>query len=163
MTVSSGAIIEQPIASTNFIRRETAVSIVVNVALSLFFFLLIFGVSAPATVGGVGGYIFDFVPQGFMIGLMATLVPAMIAKRALRLGKVSPLKGERTHARLALRAAAWGLAAAGIGSVIAATTTTALELSKIDWMPALAAKLVFGGLVALVVTPPGLRIALSAR
>ncbi|QOV93645.1 hypothetical protein [Novosphingobium sp. ES2-1] len=59
-----------------YIRRETAVSIAVNVALSAAFFIAVFGTGRDVPVWSVGGYVFDFAPQGFMIGLMATLVPA---------------------------------------------------------------------------------------
>jgi hypothetical protein len=60
-----------------YIRRETAVSIAINVALSATFFIAVFGTGRDVPVWSVGGYVLDFAPQGFMIGLMATLVPRL--------------------------------------------------------------------------------------
>jgi hypothetical protein len=74
-----------------YIRRETGVSMVINAVLTLAFFLIVFGRSGPVPVWGVGAYVFDFVPQGFMIGLMGSLVPGALAGKARRAGKVAAL------------------------------------------------------------------------
>ena len=145
-----------------YLIRETLVSVVINTALSLAFFLLVFGRRDPVTVWGVGNYVFDFIPQSFMIALMSTLVPGLLAIRRRRAGLV-----ERTAPpkwlprRLVPRALVAGLLAAVIGTGVVAILLGALGLQTLEWTLALAFKLAYGGTLAAVVTPPTLRAALA--
>jgi len=146
---------------TAYIRRETLVSVIINSAFSLVFFGLVFGFRRQVTVWGVGGYVFDFGPQAFMIALMATLVPGTIARRAVSAGRMAPWP-----TRLPLPHTLWltalllalGSAAVAVGC---ATATLAL-IGRTQLAPAaaLAAKLLFGAALAAIITPIGLRVAL---
>lgn len=73
----------------SYIRRETGVSIVINSVLSLLFFFLVFGMDDPIPVWGMGQWVFDFLPQSFMIALMSTLVPGYLTAKKLKAGQLS--------------------------------------------------------------------------
>lgn len=147
-----------------YIRRETAVSIVINVALSAAFFLAVFGAEGLVPVWGVGGYVFDFGPQGFMIGLMAALVPGMLARKALASGKVVRVAGKSgLPAAVLPRAILCGALGAAVGVAASALLLWAGGATQLEWLPALLAKLSFGAVLALIVTPAGLRAELTKR
>jgi hypothetical protein len=65
-----------------YLARETAISGVINGVLSLGFFMVLFRDLDPVPVWGARSFVFDFAPQSFAIGLMATLVPGLLAVRA---------------------------------------------------------------------------------
>lgn len=142
-----------------YIRRETAVSIVINLVLSALFFMAVFGRSGSVPVWGVGSYVFDFGPQGFMIALMATLVPGLLARKARTSGKVVAMGGAaRLPANIAVRAMFCGLLGAATGMAGSALVLAPWGVTHLDWLTALLAKLAFGGTLAAVVTPAGLQI-----
>lgn len=146
-----------------YIRRETGVSMVINAVLTLAFFLLVFGRGGAAVpVWGVGAYVFDFVPQGFMIGLMGSLVPGALAGKARRAGKVAALGvASPWPANLILRSLLLALCGALAGVVLSGAALTLLGLAQLPWGTGLAAKLVWAGLLAAMVTPVSLRKALA--
>lgn len=147
-----------------YIRRETAVSIAINVALSATFFIAVFGTGRDVPVWSVGGYVFDFAPQGFMIGLMATLVPGLLARKARAAGKVRSLDSKSRLPAAALpRAILCGLLGAASGVAGAAAVLILTGTTQLGWLPALLAKLAFGAALALVVTPAGLHAELTRR
>jgi hypothetical protein len=147
-----------------YVLRETAISVAVNVTLSGVFFLVIFGLADRIPVWGFGAYVFDFVPQGFMIGLMATIVPGALARKALRQGRIEPSPPQSAApSSLVLRALALGFLAAGIGTIGAATVTALFGANSVDWWSALVMKLVFAGALAATVTPLGLRKVFAER
>jgi hypothetical protein len=152
------------IAPGPYIRRETAISIVINTVLSLGFFLLVFGSADAVPVWGVGAYAFDFVPQSFMIALMSTLVPGLLTASRLRAGAVGRLDApSRWPAALVPRAILLAIVSVVVGAGLAALGLLALGADAVPWGPALAAKLVFGAALAAVITPIGLRAALASR
>lgn len=59
------------------VRRETALCVVISIAISAVVFALVFGFSGPTSVRGLRGFAFDFVPQTFMVALMGSAVPAL--------------------------------------------------------------------------------------
>lgn len=146
-----------------YIRRETGVSVVINAMLTLGFFLVAFGRDgAPVPVWGIGAYVFDFVPQGFMIGLMASLVPGALAGKALRSGKVAAVEAPSAlPSGLVLRSLLMAMCGAAAGVAISAGLLAALGLDQLPWGAALAFKLVWAVALAVIVTPAGLRAALA--
>ncbi|MFN4134282.1 MAG: hypothetical protein ACK4G2_01405 [Novosphingobium sp.] len=150
--------------ATAYIRRETLISIAINVMLSAGFFLAVFGLRGPVPVWGSGGYVLDFGPQGFMIGLMAALVPGILARKALAAGKVMAMDGTSAlPGAIAVRAVVCGLTGAAAGVAASAIALWAIAASSIDWLAALIAKLLFGAMLAAIVTPAGLRAELVRR
>jgi len=65
-----------------YMMRETIVSAIVNGVISTGIFLIIFGGIDPIPVWGIGSYAFDLVLQSFVVGLMASLVPGLLARKA---------------------------------------------------------------------------------
>jgi hypothetical protein len=147
-----------------YIRRETAISVVINTVLSLGFFLAAFGSTDPVPVWGIGAYAFDFVPQSFMIALMSTLVPGALTARRLRAGAVGRLDTtSRLPVALLPRSILVAVVSLVLGAGLAALALTALGLDAIPWTPALAVKLAFGAALAALITPIALRAALASR
>ncbi|NBC35954.1 hypothetical protein GTZ99_05225 [Novosphingobium sp. FSY-8] len=146
-----------------YIARETRVSIAINTVLSLVFFVAVFGLSGPVMVWGAGHYVFDFGPQAFMIGLMATLVPGALAAKARRSGNVEAYPTPSRLPRLLMvRALLLGAASAVAAVALAAAVLMLAGATQLPLIPALAAKLVFGAALAAYITPIGLKAALAA-
>lgn len=145
-----------------FILRETLVSIAINTVLSIGFFLLVFGRTNPVPLWGMGHWVFDAIPQSFMIALMGTLVPGMMAGKALRAGNLAVHGMPKPFSRLAIRALATALVAAAVGLLLAALVAQLSGLASLSWMAALAIKAVYGAALAAIVTPLSLRAALAA-
>lgn len=153
-----------------YLRIETGLSIAINMVLSLVFFLIMFGLAPSIPVAGIGGYAFDFLPQSFMIALMSTLMPGIITAGRIRGGHIrgahirgAPVAGDAQSVGALIRRSV--LAAAGallIGFVIAAVLLAVATGAMLPWGWALAAKLLYDGLLAAIVTPIGLRGALRA-
>ncbi len=74
------------------IKRETRLSITINVVLSLAFFQLVFGFSGMVKVWDVGAYAIDFLTQSLMIALMSTLVPVSLIAKKLATNEVKPIE-----------------------------------------------------------------------
>lgn len=124
----------------SMIFRETAISALVNITLSIVFFVAVFGLHAPVARAAFG---FDFLPQAFMVSLMGTLVPSLLLRRKL---------GGAPGA-IVLRCAAialCGTVMAGGGAYLACAMTGTQAVAP---TPALILKALFGGLLSLVVTP----------
>ncbi|HUD94686.1 hypothetical protein [Sphingobium sp.] len=146
-----------------YVRRETAISIAINAALSLAFFLAIFGLDRPIPPWGVGGWVFDFMPQGFMIALMSVLVPGIIAGRKLRSGRLVATPSSSLLPRhLVARAILLAITSALAGSALVATFVWIGGVQMLTPLAALLFKVGYGAGLAAIITPPSLRTALSA-
>ncbi|HXH16629.1 MAG TPA: hypothetical protein VNJ10_10930 [Sphingomonas sp.] len=152
--------VRDPSPRKAYLRTETAISIVINAVLSLGFFLLAFGLapSTPVPVAGLGGYAVDFLPQSFMIALMSTLMPGIITAGRIRAGRIGG-QAQSTGALLR-RSVLTAVAAMLVGIAIAAILLVVATKAALPWGPALFAKILYGGLLAAIVTPIGLRHAL---
>ncbi|RZM05464.1 MAG: hypothetical protein EOP68_18110 [Sphingomonas sp.] len=131
------------------IRRETAISVAINIGLSIAFYVALFGLAAPAAPVALGR---DCVPQAFMVTLMGTLVPGLLTRREVG----------GPAAAIVVRAIGNALAAAvlaGGGALLLLAQAT----SPIAPTVALAVKAVFGGVLAAIVTPAALRAVLARR
>ncbi|MBC2670189.1 MHYT domain-containing protein [Novosphingobium piscinae] len=145
-----------------YIRRETLVSVVINTVLSAAAFWLVFRGQDPVQVWGLGYWVFDFIPQSFMIALMSTLVPGAIAGRAVRAGRIRPAGAPgRLPGNLVVRALLMAVLGVVLGTAAVAGLAGLAGLSALSPSAALALKMVYGALLALIVTPLGLRRALS--
>lgn len=150
-------------AAGPYVRRETAISVSINVVLSLAFFLLVFGRRDPIPVWGMGQYVFDFLPQSFMIALMSSVVPGLLAMKRRRSGLVAQASAATwLPRRLLTRGLLVGLMAALLGTGLVALVFSALDAEVIALSTALGLKLLYGGGLAAIVTPPTLRAALAA-
>jgi len=145
-----------------YILRETIISMVINTAFSLGFFLLVFPIGTPVRVWGLGALAFDALPQSAAIAAMSTLVPGAIAMRQVRQGRIARLEHSALPRNLWLRALVMALAAMVLGGAVSGGVLLALGLPAIPWTAALIGKLAYGAALAGIVTPPTLRAALAA-
>lgn len=136
------------------IRREAAISFVVNGVLSLAFFLGVFG-TAPRPLGWMApdNLALDFVPQSIAVALMSALVPALIARK--RLGNAPALRP------ILIRAALFALAGAVLGGFLAFSIGTA-AFPAIGWAMALMMKIAYGGALGVLVATLALRPLVSS-
>lgn len=72
-----------------YIAREAKVSAAINGILSLGFGFVALGEYPDVPAWGFPGFVADSVPQGFMVGLMGALVPALLMRRAVAAGRIS--------------------------------------------------------------------------
>ena len=148
---------------TTYIRRETGVSIVINSVLSALFFWLVFGGVNPVPVWGMGNWVFDFLPQSFMIALMSTLVPGALTAKAIRAGKIrGDGKANWLPGNLLGRAILLAILSAIGGATLVSLLAKVAGVTEIAWATALGLKVAYGAMLAIIVTPPGLRRALAA-
>lgn len=147
-----------------YIRKETQISMLINGVLSLVFFLIVFGRSAPVPVWGVGNWVFDYLPQSFMITLMSTLVPGALTVKRVKSGVLKPAPyNSRLPSSFAARAILLAVITAPLGTAVIALATRLAGLEVIGWMPALALKVMYGAVLGAIITPIGLRAALRQR
>jgi hypothetical protein len=154
------AAVRDPSLRKAYLRTETAISIVINAVLSLGFFWLVFGFAPFVPVAGLGGYAVDFLPQSFMIALMSTLMPGIITAGRIRAGRIGG-QAQSTGALLR-RSVLTAVVAMLVGITIAAILLVISTEAALPWGPTLFAKILYGGLLAAIVTPIGLRYALRA-
>jgi hypothetical protein len=146
-----------------YIAIETAISIVINVAISALFMLAVFGGATSIDLWGRRGLALDFVPQTFMISAMSILVPTLLTRRRIRAGvlvrRTPPPPPILRHltARIILLALFFTLTLGGIGILALALTWT----GPLRFWQAFPIKLLYGAMVALIATPVGLSIALT--
>jgi hypothetical protein len=146
------------VAASNYLARETLVSAAINAAISVGFFLLIFGGVDPVPVWGAGNYAFDFVPQSFAVGLMATLVPGLLCRKAIaeaRIAGVSarPAGAGSVVARAVFNAVLSVLAGAGLWALVLWAT----GVDALAHTPAFALKVLYGAALGAAVTQFALR------
>lgn len=147
-----------------YIRTETIFSTIGSTVVNILFFFLVFGLTGPIEVWGIGKYAFDFVPQSFMTALLCTWLPGFITRRRLASGVVTHLPGPSPRfASLILRGLFYGAVALGLGAGCVAAGLYLLGLNEVNWLGGFVFKLSFGAIVAAVVTPLGLRALLRER
>lgn len=145
-----------------YIRRETLVSMVINGALSALFFVLVFGMAPTVGLWGMGNWVFDFLPQSFMVTVMSTLVPGALTAKRLKQGELAPSQdATRLPRSLVTRALLLGMVAALAGSALVAALVLAAGVETLAWLPAVVLKVLYGVVLGAVVTPIGLRAALA--
>lgn len=135
------------------IRRETLASMGINAVLSAAFFLGVFGAEVrPLAFADPDNLARDFLPQGGVIALMATLVPSLLVRRALRAaGRDVP--SVRQILGQAVLSIAGGLAVSALLMFACLYGPGA----GMGWTLAFAMKVLFGGLLGTLVTDRSLR------
>lgn len=130
---------------SSYLARETFASAVINAVISVGFFLLVFGGVHPVPVWGIGNYAFDFLPQSFAIGLMATLVPGLMCRKALAHGRIAGRAGAPVEARsVAASAVVNAILAVVFGVGLCALVFWAVELDALSHSTAFVLKILYG-------------------
>jgi hypothetical protein len=146
-----------------YIRKETYISVAINAVMSLLIFLAVFDVRRPVQTWGMGQWVFDFLPQSFMITLMTVLVPGALARQKLRSGTLAPAPHQSILPRnLVLRAVTMAVASAIIGTAIVASLVWLMGTEAITPTYAAILKVAYGTALALIVAPLSLRVALAS-
>jgi hypothetical protein len=148
-----------------YVVRETAISIVINAAISAVFAWAMFHGAEPVSVSGAGGLAFDFLPQTFMIALMSSLVPSAIARKRLRpdmaaSGHAAP---GRLPRNLLLRALLIAAAATLLIAPAASFLLAKAAGASLDGGAVMPMKVAYGAFLALLVTPAALRAELRMQ
>lgn len=148
----------------SYIRNETKVSIVGAVVATAFVYCLVFGVLKPAAVRGLGGYAFDFIPQSFMTALICTVLPGMIVQKRMKSGSIDlGVNSSDVRQSVLVSGLFYSLAILVVAGGGAAGLFYLAGIEQIDWASGLAVKMVFAAVVAVIVTPLGLRNLLGAH
>jgi hypothetical protein len=144
----------------SYVRKESAISVAINAALSAVFAFIVFGGPAYATVEDIA---FDAFPQSFMIALMSTLVPTAITRQRLRAGTVQPLAGGAGFLpnNLILRALIVAAGAALVGGALHWLLLPSLAPPLWAFAAVLIYKVAYGALLATAIAPFILRRALA--
>jgi hypothetical protein len=143
--------------------RETLVSILINAVLSALFVWLVFGGRPQVELWDVGRLALDFIPQTFVITLMATLVPSAITRKRLRDGKLTR-SGERVRQlprNLFLRGLLFAVVVTPIAVGLSILALSATWNGPMAFVPVLVLKVLYGGVLALLVTSFTVRAALA--
>ncbi len=145
-----------------YIRRETMVSVAINCVLSALFFWVVFRGVDPVPTWGMGNWVFDFLPQSFMIALMSTLVPGAMAGKAIRAGRIkADGPANWLPGNLPARALVMALVSATFGAGLIAAIVQGIGVEQLSATTALVLKIIYGTILAGIVTPYGLLRALA--
>lgn len=151
-----------PLNTAAYIRRESLVSMVINGVLSALAFTVVFGGLTRVPLWGAGNWVFDFLPQGFMIALMATLVPGFLASRKVKAGSLAADgPSSRLPAARFPRALVLALVSAAAGTSAVALLALLSGANDLGATAALVSKIAFGAGLAAIVTPLGLKAELA--
>jgi hypothetical protein len=142
-----------PLPADRFVSRETMISAAINAMLSAGFFFALFGGSSAATIWGLGGLALDFLPQSFAVAFFATLVPSLLARRAVRRGRLAcPTPTGPGVAALLAAALSSGLLALLLGGGLWAASLWASGLTALPAASALFVKVAYGAFLGGWVT-----------
>jgi len=146
-----------------YVRRETCVGMIINAIMSLLIFLAMFDVRRPVETWGIGQWVFDFLPQSFMVTFMSVLIPGALAHQKVRKGVLAPEPHRSILPRnLMVRALVMAVASAIIGTAMVAGLVWLTGAEAIAPTYALILKATYGTVLALIVTPLSLRVALTS-
>lgn len=140
---------------------ETTVGVLITVALSGFFCVMVFGLSTPVMTQD-RSVLIDAALQAFLIGFMSTLGVTAIARRRLAAGSIDPAgRGHPWPQHLLLRS----LCVALLASIPTAAAYVLLFMALPDAQLAphdlLLLKIVYGVAVAVAAVPVAVRLALG--
>lgn len=148
-------------AAAAAIQSETRISAVINMALSAVLFLAAFGNSPRAlAMDAPDNFALDFLPQSLAVGFFAALVPALLVSKKRRKGLI---QGINIHADSAQTLVGRAFVIAAICGMFGALLVVSLPLlaGQIAYYPALGLKIIYGGVLAVLVTPRTLRMTLT--
>lgn len=138
--------------TTKYIAIETVIAVVFGFCLSAFFAYVAFGAGEQVPARAL---LIDAVPQGFMLGLMTTLIPTALTRKRMRDGRIAGLAtGKRFLPRnILVRSVAVGVLSA---LILIAMNIVMLHILSIE-LPSPAAiityKSVSGAALSILVAP----------
>lgn len=144
--------------------KETAISVVVNVAISAGFMFLVFGRSRLIELWGLHGLALDFLPQTFMISAMSVLVPMVLTRSRIASGRIAGHAPRLHHPlvrNLAFRMLFMGAILSTLSGGMAVVVLNLLWAGPAAFWHVFPWKLAYGALVGTIATPLGLALALA--
>lgn len=143
-----------------YVRKQTTISIVISMAFSAAFFLLIFRTAGPVEIWEPDFLAFDFLPQSVMASLMAALMPALQTRAAMTRGEL--LGQVPTIKSVVLRAFMFALLGFGLAGIVIAILQVS-GIAVLAWGTAFVIKVIYGGLLGIVITPLAVRAVLGSN
>ena len=138
---------------SDYIVREALISAAINGAISAGFAWFVFGGYASVPLWGRAGFVFDFIPQGFMIGLMGSLVPSLLLRRNAAREAWNAISDNRKSSRtIFLTAVCMAMIASAGSAGLMAVLFWITAAPALPFPAALAVKVVFGGALGASVT-----------
>lgn len=140
---------------TQYVRAETLISMVINIALSVGFVFLVFRGQQRISTSGLHGIVPDMAPQTFMVLLMSCLVPGLLTRRRIAAGALTlhTAAGRSTSSAIVLK----GIILALAGTVAAVALSWAilprLLPMGVNFGSFVVAKALYGMLLAAMATP----------
>lgn len=137
-----------------YIAVETAISAVINAALSLLAAWLVFGGRTSLDAAGPQGFAMDFLPQTFMVTFMSTLVPTWLTRRRVQAGQLEklPERAAPLPRNPLLRALLVALATTIIMGLAAMILAPMVWSSPVALQGLLVLKVAYGALLSIPVT-----------
>lgn len=151
--------------SSRYIRSETRVSMAINTVISgLFAWFPFQGVSTVPLWGGMG-MVVDLLPTVFMITLMTANIETLLTRKRVRSGELAampvPPRWQWLPRNVLLRALVLGLLMTALLVPLMTALFLVTGIESLPYPVFFAYKLVFGALLALLITPIILRRALG--
>ncbi|MEQ8405800.1 MAG: hypothetical protein RKE49_11940 [Oceanicaulis sp.] len=162
-------------AHNAYITGETGFSVALNVAISALFAWLVFPKTGQIELYGMSGMAFDLVPTTFMITFATSLALGLITGQRVRKGKIDRQPAAQWKAGLHLligrtlpsnpfvRAILWALSVSVVLVPLMIAGLELLDVRALSFTPFLIFKLIYGAVLALLITPPLLTSALLER
>lgn len=134
------------------LRREQLLSAAINAVLSAAFFALVFGIGDRAlAMAAPDSFALDFLPQGAMVSLMASLVPALAMRGRLRKSDFLRQGRDPSGGRIVATTAKGVLLGLSSGALLFALARLG-PLAHVPSYPALAFKILYGAGLGAVCT-----------
>ena len=150
-------------AHSAYIRVETVVSVVINVVLTVVFVFVSFGGRSFVDLDGPAGILRDAIPQNVITVFMSLLVPTWLTRKRCSAGAIAPLGGGtgRLPSNVVLRALVLAIAVAVVAVPLTWAILPVVSPPVWSFWPLLAFKAAYSALLAALVTPFGLVMALK--
>ncbi len=149
-------------AHSAYIRVETAVSVAINVVLTVVFVFVSFGGRSFVDLDGPAGILRDAIPQNVITVFMSLLVPTWLTRKRCTAGAIAPLGGGTglLPANGVVRALVLALAVAVVAVPLTWAVLPMVSPPVWSFRSLLAFKAIYSALLAALVTPLGLLMAL---
>lgn len=148
-----------------YLAIETAISMMINGAISLGFAWLVFHASEKVLTSGL---VHDAAPQTFMVTLMGALVPSLITRKRMRSRHLDALVhvhspgSTRSTGSIVLTSLVLAVIVAGVGLGVSAAVLPRVFPNGLLFHRVLVLKTAYGALIAAIVTPVAITWALRA-
>lgn len=136
-----------------YIARECLVSAVINGVMSSVAFVIVFGLNPAVRAVPIGQFAADFAVQGAAVGLAATIIPGLLARRAAQQDKTEGRPfGSLPASALLPRALGVAAMAAGVSVALWWSALIALTVAAVPLAVGIAIKAAYGAALAVCCT-----------